>query len=46
MNIIVYDLETSGLSPSKHQVLEFAGVVINTTSLEIVEEFGRRSASK
>lgn len=37
--ILVYDLETGGFSPKYNSITEFAGVAIDTETLEIVEEF-------
>ena len=37
--ILVYDLETGGFSEIYNPITEFAGVVISTETLEIIEEF-------
>lgn len=37
--ILVFDLETGGLSNKVNSITEFAGVVIDTENLEIIEEF-------
>lgn len=37
--ILVYDLETGGLSSKYNSITEFAGVVVDLDSLEIVDEF-------
>lgn len=37
--ILVYDLETGGLSSKYNSITEFAGVAIDLETLEIVEEF-------
>lgn len=37
--ITVYDLETGGLDVNINSITEFAGVVIDTTNLEIIEKF-------
>ena len=38
-NILVYDLETGGFSENYNPITEFAGVVVSTENLEIIEEF-------
>lgn len=37
--ILVYDLETGGFDEKNNQITEFAGVVIEVETLEIIEEF-------
>ena len=37
--ILVYDLETGGFDQKNQQITEFAGVVIEVETLEIIEEF-------
>lgn len=37
--VIVYDLETGGLSEKYNSITEMAGVVVDLESLEIIEEF-------
>ena len=38
MNIVVFDLETTGLDRTKHQIIQFAALKIDTESNKIIDQ--------